>query len=367
MPFFNYEAATFLGLILGSVYFSFKIFKKTSWLEGILSLYFLLQASHYYCWPRIYVDYFGPVSTERFHYLAISSIAIFLFSTIPILDLKERFAIKLPTIFWTIGLIDAFIMLGNFILGREMHGLLSNASQDGCFIACVLPFVFTLKRRISLIPFVIMSLAIILAKESTPIVALIIGIFLFLVSDLIQYYEIVVDSVLCSSLFLIIAMIVATFYVGPVRFLDSSGRYFIWTKLMTFWWNKVNIWIGAGGGTFYNYGPGVSWHNQGSKPDFGAFIWMHNDFLQVLFEQGIIGLALVLAVLGKMIKRAYNDPVLFTAITVFAFTATTQMPLRNFLTAFLGSFLVRSVYDQCHQERVEHELNFPRIKHTINN
>ncbi len=79
------------------------------------------------------------------------------------------------------------------------------------------------------------------------------------------------------------------------------------------------------------------------------FVWMHNDWLQILFELGIIGLAAAIIFYICLIKHSWNKKnYLFPIVCTYGFISLTQMPLRVFVFQLLGACLIMMAFDnQC--------------------
>jgi O-antigen ligase len=80
---------------------------------------------------------------------------------------------------------------------------------------------------------------------------------------------------------------------------SSPGRLRMWAAYMDWWLANASPWFGAGPGSF-------NWIGPLTFMDEYQYYWMHNDWLQILFEYGIIGLALSLAILVKLLRS--KDP-----------------------------------------------------------
>ncbi len=79
---------------------------------------------------------------------------------------------------------------------------------------------------------------------------------------------------------------------GHKVFFDSSGRFQMWVFFMKLWAvNWRNVVTGTGFGTFGVFSQNLQQHFIVNPTDW--WIWMHNDWLQMAFECGIIGLALM--------------------------------------------------------------------------
>jgi O-antigen ligase len=95
-------------------------------------------------------------------------------------------------------------------------------------------------------------------------------------------------------------------------------RFQFWTTYLKWWlegtWSgpeemgswavKANHWIGTGAGTFRHLGPEIQikYHLTEGK----WWPWAHNDWLQILFETGYIGLLSSVWVLVEALKRLYK-------------------------------------------------------------
>lgn len=84
------------------------------------------------------------------------------------------------------------------------------------------------------------------------------------------------------------------------KYIDSSGRVMYW-KAFFKWWNTQRVQIfGTGIGTF-------EWMPRLVKDmqlDDRIFLQMHNDWLQMLFEGGVAGLALMVAAFVYVYKKS---------------------------------------------------------------
>lgn len=95
-------------------------------------------------------------------------------------------------------------------------------------------------------------------------------------------------------------------FYGFVGFdwIDSSGRFIIWEKMMQAWARPDNLVKGMGFGTYHVFS--INLQKAMSLATNGHWNWLHNEFLQVLFETGIIGLLLFGALFTESVKRAFK-------------------------------------------------------------
>jgi O-antigen ligase len=138
--------------------------------------------------------------------------------------------------------------------------------------------------------------------------------------------------------------------------LGGNGRYPVWRMALEWWGAMPWPWIplGLGTGAFAWWFPAeqirVGWTFA------GIFTWAHNDWLQILIEQGAIGLALVLALYLLALARAWRDrldrPWLFAALAAAGVAGLTQPLLRFHASALFIALLLREALTERSQPRV---------------
>jgi hypothetical protein len=126
--------------------------------------------------------------------------------------------------------------------------------------------------------------------------------------------------------------------------LNGSGRYEVWKMSLNFLFNEANPWLGLGSGTFTMFGPALQMREavQNNIQGFPGFFWMHNDWLQVLFETGIIGVGFCVLIFLKALWDSKKNAELFACILTYGAISITQMPIRWFIFSLLGAYLVRA-------------------------
>ena len=83
---------------------------------------------------------------------------------------------------------------------------------------------------------------------------------------------------------------------------EAGDRLDMWKAAMLYYWEHCNIWIGSGLGTFMLYGKKIQ-ALAGYKDPSEVWFSLHNDWLQWLFETGIVGAALALLLLYSSLRR----------------------------------------------------------------
>lgn len=140
-----------------------------------------------------------------------------------------------------------------------------------------------------------------------------------------------------------IIMLGALLSIALVGYLSpglDNGRFELWGRVMTFYWNHANILVGFGPGSFELFGPKIQHASNFMTGSW--FIWMHNDWLQILFELGIVGFILWgLAYVGVCRRvRARKSAYLFASLIGLGVMACMNYPLRQPESIFFGVLLV---------------------------
>jgi O-Antigen ligase len=119
---------------------------------------------------------------------------------------------------------------------------------------------------------------------------------------------------------------------------DDHGRYELWGTLLSLWKNKP--FFGYGIGSFQLLGPLAE--PQHLVKEHGYFLQAHNDYLQVLFETGILGAFGVLWALASVIRATIKNiksPTACLLASIFgslAANALASFPFHIAPLAFLG-------------------------------
>ena len=119
------------------------------------------------------------------------------------------------------------------------------------------------------------------------------------------------------------------------QLVDSSGRFTMWADYTKVWVGYLPTLNGIGLGAWEWFGPYVK---NGTNIHYYA---VHNDYLQLLFETGIVGLGLFLAVLGMTLWRVRTCPVWFPLGVSLAVCAFFYYPLHYFMGQMMAIMLFR--------------------------
>lgn len=238
------------------------------------------------------------------------------------------------------AVVDSLYCLFHFVTqdirgGRDFWGLMD--SSDSNFMALAFPLVAFVERKNKWIQIVggLILIAMVLVSKTTTAYCLLIshgvifGMFHF---KKFRFIIPVIGILIFFGGFL---------WIGT-DFLTHGGRIELWQAAYNFYLENVNWFWGAGLGTFELFGPHIQIQNDLPRP--GYFIWMHNEWLQILFECGAIGLLSTLSLWCMTIARSLHRPYLACSVIGYGLCMLTQMPLHLFPTFFLGGLFMALVY-----------------------
>jgi len=142
--------------------------------------------------------------------------------------------------------------------------------------------------------------------------------------------------------FIVIGVITAFYFAMRSHGFHSSGRIDAWIRFFVWWEHDANIFFGTGPGTFIWLGPYID----GMRGN--VFLQMHNDWLQILFEGGILGFSLSAGSYCYLLYHAKDRPRIFLALVGLGFFCLTYHPFRFFPSSFFIVCLIREVLSSAH-------------------
>lgn len=222
--------------------------------------------------------------------------------------------------------------LNSLILVKFGYGMMGAHSFDTAFIAMVLPAMIPAKWKWHSFIWIGVPIgAILYSTGSTAFLILAACAFVWMLTK--KKY-----LMACSSTSLVIG--VGWYVAGNFT---SSGRIEAWQYFMEHWFKFFNHYWGTGLGTFQWIGPLMQMKEELLFQDQTSryFLWMHNDYLQILFEGGIIGLGLFLWVCVDCIRMSRNNTRLLICVVAALASMLTYYPLHWFLTQLWLTSLVR--------------------------
>jgi hypothetical protein len=211
-------------------------------------------------------------------------------------------------------------------------GLLANPSMNASMMAVTLPFIFqSLPLTISGPILLAMIAAVLLGKTSLGLGMIVAFLCLYCLSfKRIKY--------LLLSPFL---LGLGWYSYGAKELLSSGDRFQMWEFFMTQWTrNPIHWWFGTGYGTF-----GVFSINLQNAHHFRSqywWVWMHNDWLEMIFTTGLVGFSLLVSTYATGLWKLWRMERIaeLQSLLLFGLMMATNYPLRIGLTCAFGAWLI---------------------------
>lgn len=192
----------------------------------------------------------------------------------------DQFFINISSVY------NARIKIGELM--RWPVGLWANESVVGWCIALCSPFFLAFKEFRYKAGYFISFIAILCTKASAGIIGFVIGFLFWL---FFKNRKLAILLILCI---LILGSIL--FYSGKLDYyLSDTHRFLVWKKTLAIWNNRTDgrALTGFGHGSFRV----LFWQRAPEFRTDGHWAQAHNEYLQVLFEQGFIGLGIMLSLM----------------------------------------------------------------------
>lgn len=357
----------FIGLIFLSAFFSYRLTKRIH-VSAFLLLGFVLFSALLTSFQPFYSQdlislRLRLVSARSF---ILVSMLVFFVSTLS--AYKTQLFLKVMAVVATLNACVVLALLPQFPTGV---GIFNAGSMDTTFIALCLPLHFSLRPEgktkmfwfwIALV--VPCVCAIVLTPGSTAYLVLFaaaLGYFLArrkwkwgilaiasisILGILTQGKNLISDSGRLRPW----GLFMDWFFNGPPKNWDTSEVLFQenWNAIMQWRVEHSPLVFGTGTGTFQWLGPTIQNVHE------NIFIWMHNEYLQVLFEQGFVGLLLMLWLIGVCLWRVRRRPILLATSFGLLASMLTQFPFRYPLSQLFVLLLVKVIFEETN-ERIETE------------
>lgn len=339
------------GLSFLSLVYSYEFGKKLHWSLGLNLLIILLSGLYTFFFQ---VNYPIPIPPEMLargsQETVYAMLTLLLFSTL-LMTQDKKFFEKVLKLLFCVAVLDSLVMIwGRFYLHEiPPYGMLSNGTADACFIVCFLPYaIMKTMEPYRWMAMLVMLFSIFLSHSNTACASVGVGIaFILLQRMSLKNWVMIMFPV--TAIFLLLAR----FAIGD-HFLLDSGRRFVWEGSFQFYKQFANTWIGIGTGTFTSWGVGWQYAHYINDKQKTLWPWLHNEYLEILFENGIIGLFASLTALGYLLKKSFNSYI-FPIVCVYSFTGLTEMPLRLWVTQLLGVALLGVIYSTTSRDIIHTE------------
>lgn len=271
----------------------------------------------------------GPYDQIAIRYFAADSVAKILLICIPIMcwfrrdpDSAREDAGILAAVFCAVGaayvLYQFAVHTDHCAAPNSCGGFTGNESMHAGMLCVTLPFVIKyFARRIAQIVTFMVVLTIFITKSRVGVGLLSAEVALWLVFS--GRRRLLLGSLLPLAV---------GYLLLPKSLLETNGRWFTWKYAMRHWANNSDFYpFGTGLGSFHpiflniqNYFEGVA---------YSHWRWLHNDWLQTLFELGAVGLVLSLIVYLDALWRSRRDKFILTSLTLLGILMTMNYPLHS--------------------------------------
>ena len=311
--------------------------------NGIWSMYCLAMVSVMACVVKRREVYIVGVA---FSYMCFINSLYVIFQSLMLPHFLVAWPETNPMLYSKILENSSILRLNPFYCG----GFLGNASINSTFIACTIPlFAFNETKKdidnllstiggavafifVAMIPL----LAVVLSGSSMGVGVAIVAIVSYLISLKTSYMTnttIKITSIIVVSC---IGLTISYLTFGENLF-DASGRFYIlpigWDWLMTY-----GSWaLGEGQGASQLIVPLIQ---KLSGPPRSYFYFFHNDWFQIFFELGIVGIFFSGLVGVCALIKSYSRPWLFSAVCAYGTAMLGNFPLHVASFAVLGVFLI---------------------------
>lgn len=136
----------------------------------------------------------------------------------------------------------------------------------------------------------------------------------------------------------------APFYLGSIflgkELFNSSDRFMIWAYMMKAWATPWNAIAGTGWGTYHVFSINLQKATElRSNSHWNA---MHNDWLQMVFECGVIGGALMIGTYFTAIKRCFlkEEYAVLFSLVLYGIYMGANPALHHALPSLFGAWLI---------------------------
>lgn len=360
----DYHGTRFLTfIIIATLWIAAVTWRRIHWSAGLSVGWALLSAAGIFARPRSPFLNFGDSlcaggtlqlntlcldfwSTSFDALSAVTALCI-LAVVVPLLFASRRELDTLTRAFGWLCILDSVFVVAQWAMGAakaDRGGFFGETSMNPCVIAFTYPIwtrrKFTAENSIEgiggLLGLGLPILAIFVSRSNMGLGVLLVA---YGAPHLANIRRIRLEHVLKFLCVTVALGIVGAWLMGA-KFGQTSGRWPVWVATMQWWWTHASHWMGTGAGSYFVLGPNVQKQVLGQLSDW--LLWMHNDWLQVLFEQGVIGLALLLTTFACALRATARSHRYWLVSSLAAYGATMCGNYPNHLPVpgFFGAFLV---------------------------
>lgn len=304
------------------VFICYWLVKRTHWSVGLFALVMFTSALHAGEWPAAST---GPAES-----MMCATLLILFFSSLK----DSRLILELG---YGACMISAIYTLAV----QEKAGFVANASMNGCLIAMTWPLasqrmltdrrLTQLARSLSNLAVTLLALgAVFYSGQAAPVV---------MITVMVAAEFIAAEK----HIFILTAAIPAAlgFYLQGHNLIHDNGRIVRWKQILGWWVDSGRYLFGHGTGTGQ-----VIFPLQGiTESATTKIFWAHNDYLQVIFENGVAGILALLTMGGFLLWHSRHRGWLFMSIAGYMVCMFFNSPMRYAPHAFIGACLIYLTYE----------------------
>ncbi len=298
--------------------------------------YLSLNAIWVWVWVENRYYSLNPYDQTALRYFAADSLVRCLALLVPMMLLAEYPALLrnngklMAKIFVAV---NSLLVLASFVSSRcrEVNscGGTGNPSIMVGLSVCLLPMIIRSWRR-DWVFFILVAMAVLISKSSVALGLLALyGAYLFLNK---RAYIFAIGAVP-------LPLIAGYFLLGGKELFNSSDRFMIWQYMMSRWATWWNMAGGTGWGTYHVFS--INLQNATHLRDGSWWDTLHNDWLQMIFECGLAGGALMVATYLHAFWRTVKakDFALAGSIFLYGIYMGANPALHHAFPALFGAWL----------------------------
>lgn len=146
----------------------------------------------------------------------------------------------------------------------------------------------------------------------------------------------------------IVLSLITLTQMSPYKITTGNGRYHIWYEALSWWWHNpwevqvFGVGLGSVGPLLDRTDSIIHAIQQQAGDTHGDYLWLHSDWVQILFEQGILGLVSALTIFGLSIFKAIKKErgAYLAAILAYGITMLTNFPWHWPIHALFGAVIM---------------------------
>lgn len=209
---------------------------------------------------------------------------------------------------------------GHYNAGYYRAAFSGNSSMNGCLMACLLPYFLSVFARpwMKILAWGLTLVGILMTESSVPIGVFAAVTFVLIVKSRKSFFV---------SVALIASIAIISYFSIP-DLLNSSGRFTAWGQIMEGWSKDYSHFFGSGLGTGFSLFKTIQAKHYIPGIEFEAYMWLHNDWLQLIFELGYIGFSAAFTFYLELVKRSWNNRALLSSLIGFGAAGMLNYPMR---------------------------------------